>query len=508
MYWADAIVENLKGNQLVSTGISPSGPIHVGNMREIITGDILYRASLDKKLESRFIYLCDDLDPLRKVYPFLDSSYSQYVGMPLSYIPAPEGNGKYSDYFLKPFLATLQKINVNVEVISTTGLYRDGKLADAINIAINNRETIAKILHDIAGYDIGPDWYPYEPRCSKCGKINSSKVIKYEEPYVYYKCNACGNEDKADIRKDDGKMPWRVEWPAKWFTLGVTIEPFGKDHAAAGGSYDTGKEIAEKIFKITPPVPLMYERILLKGVGVMHSSTGVSISASEVIKFAPPEILRFLIAKNDPGRHIDFDPGMGLLNLIDDYEKIENAYFGLDESNNENYKRIYEMSRIKVLNAPEKINFRHIVTLVQIYKNDADLLSALKRSGYEKDEIDEYLQNEIVIAKYWLSKYAPDNIKFTLTDKQFLLTEDQISILQEFIEKSSEIEWTSDAIHSAIYNIIGERKLAPKDVFTMFYKIFIDKERGPRLGYFLASMGKNNVISRLTSLIQHQTEHS
>ena len=90
MYWADAIIENLVGKQLVSTGISPSGPIHVGNMREILTGDILYKACLDKKLESRFIYLCDDMDPLRKVYPFLSDEYSKYIGVPLSYIPSTD----------------------------------------------------------------------------------------------------------------------------------------------------------------------------------------------------------------------------------------------------------------------------------------------------------------------------------------------------------------------------------------------------------------------------------
>ena len=249
----------------------------------------------------------------------------------------------------------------------------------------------------------------------------------------------------------------------------------------------------------------MYERILLKGVGVMHSSTGVAITASEVTTFAPPEILRFLIARNDPGRHIDFDPGMGLLNLIDDYEKMERAYFGLDESNNENFKRIYEMSRIKILDAPEKINFRHIVTLIQIYRDDNSFFSALKRSGYDKDQIDDYLKNEIVIAKYWLSKYAPENIKFSLTDKQFLLTDDQRSILQEFLDKLASVEWTSDSIHTVIYDIIGDRKLTPKDVFTLFYRVFIDKDKGPRLGYFLSSMDKNYVVDRIKSLIQNDS---
>ncbi len=275
MYWADSTVKDLSGKQLISTGISPSGPIHVGNMREILTGDILYKACMDKNLESKFIYLCDDLDPLRKVYPFLNESYSNYVGMPLSYIPSPDGNGTYSEYFLRPFLQTLDKINVNVNVIRTTDLYKNGTLSKAIDMAIKNKDRIKEIMHDVAGNDLSDSWYPYEPRCSSCGKINSSHVISYEYPYAKYKCNFCGNEDRADIRRDDGKMPWRVEWPAKWFALNVTIEPFGKDHAASGGSYDTGKLIAKDVYHINPPVPLMYERILLKGIGVMHSSTGV-----------------------------------------------------------------------------------------------------------------------------------------------------------------------------------------------------------------------------------------
>ena len=39
-----------------------------------------------------------------------------------------------------------------------------------------------------------------------------------------------------------------------------------------------------------------------------------------------------------------------------------------------------------------------------------------------------------------LSKYAPDNIKFTLTDKQFLLTDDQKAILEELYNRALELK--------------------------------------------------------------------
>ena len=61
------------------------------------------------------------------------------------------------------------------------------------------------------------------------------------------------------------------------------MEPFGKDHGAAGGSYDTGKEISV-ILGEQPPYPTTYEWISLKGVGAMSSSTGVTIGPLEALK--------------------------------------------------------------------------------------------------------------------------------------------------------------------------------------------------------------------------------
>ncbi len=500
MHWSESLLKNVSGVQKISTGISPSGPIHIGNMREILTGDIIYKEARKLGIDASFIYLCDDIDPLRKVYPFLPKSYEKYVGHPLSKIPAPEGDKTYSEYFLEPFKDTIYKIDVRPEIISTTSLYKNGILSKAIDIAMNNRDKIKEILNSIGNYKITGDWYPYEPICRSCGRINSTTVTYYSYPYAEYKCK-CGYTGRADIRTDDGKMPWRVEWPAKWFSLHVTIEPFGKDHGAAGGSYDTGKAIARDVFKIEPPMPLLYERIFLKGMGVMHSSTGVVIPASEMIKFSPPEIIRFLIAKNNPGRHIDFDPGIGLLNLIDEYEKYERAYFGLDNVKDEDYKDVYELSRLKILNEPEKITFRHIVTLVQIYNSDESLLSALKRSGYERNYIDDYIMNEIKTARYWLEKYAPAEIKFSLTNENMEINDDERRLLTNFIENINNVEWSPDSLHNYIYDIIGRSNMKPQDAFAVFYRILIGKNRGPRLGYFMYNLGRDYIIKRFSSVL-------
>ena len=502
MHWADSLVKDLEGNQLVSTGISPSGPIHVGNMREILTGDMIHKAALKKGLNSRFIYLCDDIDPLRKVYPFLDNSYSSYVGFPLSSIPAPDGGPSYSEYFLKPFIETLSKVDVKVEVIRTTDLYRKGVFERSIRIVVEKRDRIKEILQELSGRELEENWFPYNPRCGKCGRINSTVVISYDLPMIHYKCS-CGNEGSADIRKDDGKLPWRIEWPAKWFELGVTIEPFGKDHGAAGGSYDTGKRIAEEIFGISAPVPLIYERIFLKGVGVMHSSTGISVPASDMVNYAPPQILRFIIARSNPGRHINFDPGSGLLNLVDEFEKYQKAYNGQEEVKDENYREVYEYSRISGKESTTNISFRHLVTLVQIYTTDTDLLRVLKHTGFTGDTLDSQMKWQIEIARNWLGKYAPDIVKFRVMPMDFKanLGETEKSILRDFIDQADEIQWNPEEIHNAVHEILKARNVPPKEGFGSFYRVMIGKDQGPRLGYFLSNMDRNFVISRLKANI-------
>lgn len=499
MHWADAFAKSLSGVQRISTGISPSGPIHVGNMREILTGDMIYKAALRRGLEADFIYLCDDMDPLRKVYPFLSSDYEKYVGKPLYRIPSPDGNGSYSEHFLKPFLETLDTINVKVDVIRTSGLYAQGKFADAIRTVIGKKDIVSGILKKVSGRELEKDWSPYQAICSECGSIAKTKMTGFEDPFVLYRCAICQHEGRADIRRDDGKLPWRLEWPAKWKILNVTVEPFGKDHGAAGGSYDTGKAIAQEIFGKTPPAPLLYEWILLKGKGAMHSSTGNVIPAEEFVRFTPPMVLRFLIAKNNPSRHIELDPALGLLNLVDEFEKYLAAYFGTDSVADPDFRDVVWYSSIGREPYSQEVSFRHLVNLIQIYPGGTKLLNALKKSGYSGNTIDSEMKHLIEVARYWLDTYAPESVKFRLMkeDDPVSLDEAGKSILSAFMARMDAIDWTADSIHNTVHGIIKGLGVDPAVGFSAFYKIFIGRDRGPRLGYFLSNLDRSFAARRI-----------
>ncbi|HDO19224.1 MAG TPA: lysine--tRNA ligase, partial [Thermoplasmatales archaeon] len=322
-----------------------------------------------------------------------------------------------------------------------------------------------------------------------------------------------GYEGEIDIRKGGvGKLPWRVDWPARWKMLGVTFEPFGKDHAAAGSSWDTGKVISEEIFNYKPPHFVVYEFIQLKGKGAMHSSKGTAVSAEEMLKMTPPEVLRFLIMKNKPSKHIDFDPGLGILDLVDEYDEEERVYFGVEEERRgmKDLKRTYELSQPygipKAL--PLQIPYRHLATVVQITKDWNGILNILRRTGQitgklGKDD-EKRLKSRVEHVTYWLERFAPERVKFELKETlpEIELSDKQKRFLKILKERLSSLEWRADELHRSIYDVSTEVGIDPKLSFRTMYLILLGKEFGPRLGYFLSTLEREFVLNRIEEAVK------
>ena len=306
-HWADTVAEDalkLGKHHIVASGITPSGHIHIGNMREVVTADAAYRALLDRGADAELIYIADNFDPLRKVYPFLPESYAEHVGKPLSETPCPCGECKnYAEHFLKPFFEALELLGIRPKVYRVDELYKKGAYAEAIKTALIKRDEIARIIEKLTGKTTAPDWSPFNPVCSSCGRVTTTKVTGFDADAetVDYTCD-CGHSGTVSM-KGGGKLTWRVDWPSRWKILGVTVEPFGKDHASKGGSYDTGMRISKEIYGHEPPHPIVYEWIMLGKKGAMSSSTGVVVSISDMLKVVPPEILRYLIIRTKPEKH-------------------------------------------------------------------------------------------------------------------------------------------------------------------------------------------------------------
>jgi lysyl-tRNA synthetase, class I len=495
-FWADEIAQDIlkkSAKLVVNTGITPSGEIHIGNLRETLTADTIYRTLIESKAQVEFNWVADSYDPLRKVYPFLDEKvFEQFVGQPLSDIPCPCGkHASYSDHFLEPFFEALVILGIKLNIKKNDELYKKGLFNSNVITALKNTKRIAQILNEETGKEVEDNWSPFNPVCEKCKRITKSTVEGFSEKNetIDYKCE-CGFEGTRKIT-GGGKLTWRVDWPARWNVLGVTVEPFGKDHASKGGSYDTGKKISEEIFKYPAPYPIVYEWISLKGMGDMSSSKGNVISARKMLEVLPPEVLRYSIIKVKPNRSITFDPGLPIVTLMDEFDDAQ--------SKNRN-QRAYEISMIQGF-PPIGVPFRHIVSLVQIARDNVERMAEiLSQNGYEIKDM-QALKSRAVYARKWLDNFAPDDVKFTvkecLPDSVKNLTDLQKKALAE-IASALKSKMNGDEIGQIIYDIKDKLAIDIKDIFKAIYISLLDKESGPRAGMFLAMLDSDFIKKRFT----------
>ena len=525
MHWADVTAQALahKGNKhIISTGITPSGEFHIGHLREILTGDMISRAAKNAGLNVDFIFIVDDADPLRKVYPFLDEDYSQFIGHQIGSIPAPDENGKpdfdkfskdglsYADYFLSPFLEALRTIGVVPRIIKNLHSYRSGAFNEVSKIACDKAQDIREIIERVSTRELAEDWFPWSPLDSK-GSLEGVVVTGYEYPLVHWR-DSHGVEGSSDITKGEGKLPWRIDWPAKWSWIGVTCEAFGKDHGAAGGSYATGREICQ-LFGHQPPQPLTYEWISLKGQGAMSSSAGNTIGPIEALELVPPEILRLLIAQSKPNKAIEFDTGMSLVNLADEYERLLSRNFDqeLTEEDLSRRKKVQIEDAIGALNmskvSPEStlessnVTFRHLCLLAQTKTSDEMVWSSLGYSN--KDKPPSSLVDRLNKMKLWIkSKHLPEEMRISIIDnperemfKEF--GDEEIKVLKLLKEELEACDWNSEEIGNAIPNSAKSIELSPRIAYLVAYKSLMGRSRGPRLAPILSEIERERIIKIL-----------
>jgi lysyl-tRNA synthetase class 1 len=491
--WVGPLVDEIQnsrpGPYTLATGVSPSGPIHIGNLREVFIADSVARGLRERGERARLIYIADSYDPLRKVYPFLPPSFEAHIGKPLSEIPDPEGCcPSYADHFLRG-LDVLEDLEIRegfgedgrpsdrtVVPLRSDRLYKEGRYSDAIRIALDRREDLARIIREVSTREVPEGWSPFMPICGRCGRLDRTTVAGHDATHADYRCG-CGHSGRAPYA-GGGKLGWRVDWPARWKLLGVSVEPFGKDIGAAGGSHDTGVRIAREIFDSEPPFPIYFEHILLKGDsgGKLSKSAGRTLTARELLDLMPPAALRALLTRTTPRKSIRFDPGLELMRDLDDPSFL--ALLGPD---------------------PARVPFGHMVTLVQLAPDSAALRQALARSGFGSVE-PQAAEAQARRARNWLERWAPEEVKFRLQPALPAAAQGlglgerrALALLAGRLGTLSGPE----ALHNGVYAAAGEAGVPPQAVFRAVYRAFLGRESGPRAGWFLSSLDPAFVRRRL-----------
>ncbi|WP_188302147.1 lysine--tRNA ligase [Streptomyces sp. CBMA123] len=322
-----------------ASGVSPSGPIHLGNLREIMVPHFVADEIRRRGLECRHLLSWDDYDRLRKVPAGVPASFSEHIGRPLTAVPDPCGEHEnWAEHFKVPLRSALAQLGVEVDEISQTQMYTSGAYREQIVHAMRHRQQIDGVLgryrtkkveveveqdeEDLASASAG-GYYPYRPYCEVCER-DSTVVISFDEAstQMRYRCDCSHEGGFALSETDSGKLVWKVDWPMRWAFEGVTFEAGGVDHSSPGSSFTVGSQLVREVFDGFPPSYLGYSFVGISGMAKMSSSKGGVPTPIDILEVLEPAVLRWLYNRRQPRQSFQITLDQEILRLYDEWDAL------------------------------------------------------------------------------------------------------------------------------------------------------------------------------------------
>ncbi len=525
-HWAEALADRVisafpdKDVYTCAAGISPSGVVHFGNFRDVITSYAVAQGLKQKGQKVRLIFSWDDFDRFRKVPSGIDASFEKYIGMPLSKVPCPEG--KYSSYaerFEVEFEASMCKLGIELEYRYQTKQYQSGEYDDLIIQSLQNREKIAeillsfmtekgKIIKSIEPTEYIKHYYPISVYSRFSGKDNT-RVLSYDgASSLTYKCFDTGKTDTINLKTEKIiKLSWKVDWPMRWKMEGVVFEPGGHDHASPGGSYDVSRVVANDIFKIVPPVFQEYQFVGIQGLGSkMSGSKGNAVSPGTLLEIYTPELLKWMYLKKVPSQTFELSFGS---EIYKQYSEFDDAIKSLREGGLNRQER--STMELAGANAPDllpDIPFRQAVGFGQIVHWDIGKLTAVLNS-MDMHYLHSSLSSRVPRARSWLETYNKKEAIVLLNHVNSEYIERMDSEQLEYIERlyhylKNHKEFSVSELEKSLYDIAKDAALPMKEnakkqkaFFKDVYNLLIGGDTGPRLSTFLWATDRQEVLQLL-----------
>ena len=488
-----------QGEIIVSSGVSPSGKYHLGTLREILTAEAIMLELQHRGREARHLHIVDDHDVFRKVPAQVPEEWSQYLGRPLCEVPSPDGQGSYADYYLNDMLEAAQKLHLQMEIVRSNQKYHDGFYVPAIEKALAHVSDIRRVLSDISGRQLDEAWSPIQVIENGYLKNRQFRSINTDAKTLVY-VSQDGRDRQVSYAHGDVKLNWRIDWPARWWLLGVHVEPFGRDHATKGGSYDTGEVLARQVFGFEPPIPVPYDFINRTGeTKKMSKSAGNTITAAELLDMLPPEIVWYFILRAAPSKLLFFDEGDTMMRLFDEF-----ATLLAKPDKTESERQLVDLCTHDIAPTVSNIPFTHLVASYQASLKDVEeTIAVIRRTEHaataERDA--DVIRAELRFIDNWLKSRAPDDVKFELSENVNPddFTETERHFLTMLGEKVAAAPANADGVwfHNAIYELKDQLGLAPKDMFAALYRVLIGRTSGPRAGWFLSILPREWLVGRL-----------
>ena len=522
MFWADKVLKKIQINykDKIKTGKpivirdekTASGRVHVGSLRGVAIHGVVAELLTETDIKNKYFFEINDFDPMDGLPVYLDQKkFASFMGKPLCEVPSPDNKAKnYAEYFAQEFVQVIKETGFTPEYYRSSEMYRGGKFNDYIRLALENADKIIEIYKRVSGSQKEENWLPLNVICEKCGKVGTTRATDFDGQTVAYTCgdyvewaNGCGNKGRVSPFDGNAKLPWKVEWAAKFSVMNVDVEGGGKDHSTKGGSRQIADAISREIFHREPPLNIPYEFFLVGG-KKMSSSKGAGSSSREVADLLPPELLRFLLIQKEPQRVIDFIPdGDTIPVLYDTYDKFAENYFS---GQKDDFAKVFQLAHLPadrtLIKQTVLPRFSQVAYLVQMpHVDTVKEIEKLVEKTLGPDDLLE-LERRAKYAKIWLQTWAPEDYKFEIQQNvpevaKSFTSEQKIALnkVYEYVKNTPVTDGQN--FHIKLHEIKTELNIPAGDFFSAIYLSILGKKNGPKAGWFLSVLPKDFLEKRL-----------
>ncbi|TLX90312.1 MAG: lysine--tRNA ligase [Thaumarchaeota archaeon] len=493
----------------VESGLGASGIPHIGSLGDAVRAYGVKLALENFGYKSELIAYSDDVDGLRKIPEGLPDWLNEHIAKPVSLIPDPfDCHDSYGLHMSSILLDGLDKLGIKYRFERGIDTYRKGLLKEQIHTILVNSKKIGETIAEMVGQEKYQDVLPYFPVCANCGRLYTAIAYEYlpDEKKIKYKCNGstigskvipgCGHDGIADITRDLGKLAWKVEFAARWQVFDIRFEAYGKDIM---DSVKVNDWVADEILGFPHPTHVKYEMFLDKGGKKISKSLGNVLTSQAWLRYGTPKSILLLLYKRITGtREIGFED---IPVLMDEYNELENIYFGKIKLDNEmktiKTKGLYEY--VNLLNPPKSpkpyVNYRLLIQLCKIFREDriSRVTKKLIEYGTIKESSPE-VEELITLAGNYADDFdKPTKVEVRMDDISKKALSELASVL------SSENEPID--LQNMIYQIAKNNGVQPKDFFRILYQIILASDRGPKLGPFIRDIGRKKVALTISEYL-------
>ncbi|MEU7862766.1 lysine--tRNA ligase [Nonomuraea sp. NPDC049141] len=506
-----------------ASGLSPSGPIHLGNLREVTTPHLVADEIRRRGHDCVHLLSWDDYDRFRRVPAGIDPSWAEHIGKPLTSVPAPPGSpyASWAEHFKAPMIEALAELGVAYTGISQTEQYTAGTYREQILLAMRERERINAVLARYRTKETkegkeakeAADYYPYKPYCELCER-DLTTVTAYDDDSteLAYTCECGFGETVRLAEHDRGKLVWKVDWPMRWAYEGVVFEPSGVDHHSPGSAWIVGGQIVGEVFGGERPIGPMYAFVGITGMAKMSSSKGDVPTPADALEIMEAPVLRWLYARRKPAQSFKIAFDQEIQRLYDEWDSLGRkvATETTQPAELAAYERAVRTSEGPLAATPRPVPYRTLASIVDITTGDDDqTLRILRDLDGELTSLDE-ARPRLDRAQRWIDTQVPADQRTRVRespDTELLATLDEADrdSLRLLVDGLDE-HWSLDGLTTLVYGVpkvqaglapdakaTPELKTAQRAFFALLYRLLVGNDTGPRLPTLLLAVGADRV---------------